>query len=121
MLRIINEPTAAAMAYGFGKKEEETTIFVVDLGGGTFDVSILVIEDGIFEVVSTRGDTHLGGIDFDNRVLDYFVEFIKRVHKWDISKDNFIKKKLRLEIERAKRALSSEHEYVFTISEIFGE
>ena len=64
VLRIINEPTAAAMAYGFGKKEEETTIFVVDLGGGTFDVSILVIEDGIFEVVSTRGDTHLGGEDF---------------------------------------------------------
>jgi heat shock protein 5 len=77
ILRIINEPTAAAMAYGFGKDSDEITILVFDLGGGTFDVSILSIDDGIFEVISTAGDTHLGGEDFDHRNLDYFTRLIK--------------------------------------------
>lgn len=87
VLRIINEPTAAAMAYGLEKNEEEKTIMVFDLGGGTFDVSILVIEDGVFEVISTNGDTHLGGEDFDQRVLEYFIKLIKKNHKKDISGD----------------------------------
>ena len=87
VLRIVNEPTAAAMAYGLDKKEEESTIMVFDLGGGTFDVSILSIEAGVFEVISTSGDTHLGGEDFDQRVLEYYIKFIKKKHKKDISGD----------------------------------
>ena len=73
------------MAYGLDKKDEESTIMVFDLGGGTFDVSILSIEEGVFEVISTSGDTHLGGEDFDQRVLEYYMKFIKRKHKKDIS------------------------------------
>lgn len=87
MLRIVNEPTAAAMAYGLDKLEEESTIMVFDLGGGTFDVSILSIEEGVFEVISTSGDTHLGGEDFDQRVLDYYMKLIKRKYNKDISGD----------------------------------
>lgn len=75
------------MAYGLDKKDDESTIMVFDLGGGTFDVSILTIEDGVFEVISTSGDTHLGGEDFDQRVLDYYMKLIKRKHKKDISGD----------------------------------
>jgi heat shock protein 5 len=86
--RIINEPTAAAMAYGLGTDEEdEKTILVFDLGGGTFDVSVLNIDEGVFEVISTFGDTHLGGEDFDQRVLDYYLKTIKKKHKKDISKN----------------------------------
>ena len=78
--RIINEPTAAAIAYGLDKKGGEHNILVFDLGGGTFDVSILTIDNGVFEVVSTAGDTHLGGEDFDHRVMEYFIKLIKKKH-----------------------------------------
>jgi len=80
VVRILNEPTAAAIAYGLDKKSGEKNILVFDLGGGTFDVSILTIDSGVFEVVSTHGDTHLGGEDFDQRVLDHFMKLIKRKH-----------------------------------------
>jgi heat shock protein 5 len=83
-MRIMNEPTAAAIAYGMNKKNKEINILVYDLGGGTFDVSILTIEDGIFEVLSTNGDTHLGGEDFDQRVMKHFVGEIKKKTKKDI-------------------------------------
>ncbi|KAK9907432.1 hypothetical protein WJX75_003525 [Coccomyxa subellipsoidea] len=110
VVRIINEPTAAAIAYGLDKKGAEQNILVFDLGGGTFDVSILTIDNGVFEVISTSGDTHLGGEDFDHRVMDYFIKLIKKKHKVDISKDNRALQKLRREAERAKRALSSQHQ-----------
>lgn len=87
MVRILNEPTAAAIAYGLDKKSGEKNILVFDLGGGTFDVSILTIDSGVFEVVATHGDTHLGGEDFDQRVLDHFMKLIKKKHNVDISKD----------------------------------
>jgi heat shock protein 5 len=108
--RIINEPTAAALAYGLDKKSSEKNILVFDLGGGTFDVSILTIDDGVFEVISTSGDTHLGGEDFDHRVMDYFIKLIKRKYKVDIREDSRALQKLRREAERAKRALSSAHQ-----------
>ncbi|CAM8941939.1 unnamed protein product [Rhodiola kirilowii] len=108
--RIINEPTAAAIAYGLDKKGGEKNILVFDLGGGTFDVSILTIDNGVFEVLSTNGDTHLGGEDFDHRLMDYFIKLIKKKHNKDISKDNRALGKLRRECERAKRALSSQHQ-----------
>jgi L1 cell adhesion molecule like protein len=86
VLRIINEPTAAAIAYGLDKKVEgERNVLIFDLGGGTFDVSLLTIEEGIFEVKSTAGDTHLGGEDFDNRLVNHFVQEFKRKHKKDLS------------------------------------
>ncbi|XP_057439363.1 luminal-binding protein 4-like [Lotus japonicus] len=108
--RIINEPTAAAIAYGLDKKGGEKNILVYDLGGGTFDVSILTIDNGVFEVLSTGGDTHLGGEDFDHRLMDYFIKLIKKKHQKDISKDNRALGKLRRECERAKRALSNQHQ-----------
>ncbi|DBA71107.1 hypothetical protein WJX79_003561 [Trebouxia sp. C0005] len=108
--RIINEPTAAAIAYGLDKKGGEHNILVFDLGGGTFDVSILTIDNGVFEVVSTAGDTHLGGEDFDHRIMDYFIKLIKKKHHVDVSKDGRALQKLRREAERAKRALSSQHQ-----------
>ena len=108
--RIINEPTAAAIAYGLDKKGKEQNILVFDLGGGTFDVSVLTIDNGVFEVVSTNGDTHLGGEDFDQRIMDYFMELIKRKYSKDVSKDPRARQKLRREAERAKRALSSQHQ-----------
>ncbi|WIA23789.1 hypothetical protein OEZ85_013470 [Tetradesmus obliquus] len=110
VVRIINEPTAAAIAYGLDKKGGEKNILVFDLGGGTFDVSILTIDNGVFEVISTNGDTHLGGEDFDQRVMEYFMKLIKKKYKVDISKDSRAKQKLRREAERAKRALSSQHQ-----------
>ena len=106
VLRIVNEPTAAAMAYGLNKKGPEMTILVFDLGGGTFDVSILSIEDGVFEVLSTRGDTHLGGEDFDQRVMDYYIKVIRSKYNKDISKDKKAIQKLKREVEKGKRALS---------------
>lgn len=106
VLRIVNEPTAAAMAYGLEKKGEEITILVFDLGGGTFDVSVLSIEEGVFEVLSTRGDTHLGGEDFDQRVMDYMMKLIQGKHGIDISKDKKAIQKLKREVEKGKRALS---------------
>ncbi|RTG80999.1 heat shock 70kDa protein 1/2/6/8 [Schistosoma bovis] len=108
VLRIINEPTAAAIAYGLDKKVGgERNVLIFDLGGGTFDVSILTIEDGIFEVKSTAGDTHLGGEDFDNRLVDHFVkEFQKKFGK-DIRDNKRALRRLRTACERAKRTLSS--------------
>ena len=108
--RIINEPTAAAIAYGLDKKGKEQNILVFDLGGGTFDVSVLTIDNGVFEVVSTNGDTHLGGEDFDQRIMDYFMKLIKRKYSKDVSKDPRARQKLRREAERAKRALSNQHQ-----------
>jgi len=108
VLRIINEPTAAAIAYGLDKKVGgERNVLIFDLGGGTFDVSILTIEEGIFEVKSTAGDTHLGGEDFDNRLVNHFIEEFKRKHKKDISQNKRAVRRLRTACERAKRTLSS--------------
>jgi len=108
VLRIINEPTAAAIAYGLDKKGQgERNVLIFDLGGGTFDVSILTIEDGIFEVKSTAGDTHLGGEDFDNRMVNHFVAEFKRKHKKDLGSNARALRRLRTACERAKRTLSS--------------
>ena len=108
ILRIINEPTAAAIAYGLHKKQnDESNVLIFDLGGGTFDVSILSIDNGLFEVQSTAGDTHLGGEDFDNRMVNHFVQEFKRKHRKDISNDKRALRRLRTACERAKRTLSS--------------
>jgi len=107
VLRIINEPTAAAIAYGLDKKGEEKNVLIFDLGGGTFDVSLLTIEEGIFEVKATAGDTHLGGEDFDNRMVDYFLQDFKRRHRKDMSDNQRSLRRLRTACERAKRTLSS--------------
>merc|ERR1712130_47614 len=110
VMRIINEPTAAAIAYGLDKGTKEKNILVYDLGGGTFDVSILTIDEGVFEVLATAGDTHLGGEDFDQNIMKYFLGRIKRKHKIDLTKDARAMAKLRRECEKAKRALSSVHQ-----------
>merc|ERR1712170_59919 len=109
VLRIINEPTAAAIAYGLDKVGEnrERNVLIFDLGGGTFDVSLLTIDGGIFEVKATAGDTHLGGEDFDNRLVNHFVEEFKRKYKKDITNNARSLRRLRTACERAKRALSS--------------
>jgi len=107
VLRIINEPTAAALAYGLDKKKESKTIAVYDLGGGTFDVSVLEIGDGVFEVKSTNGDTHLGGEDFDQRVVDYLVAEFKKEQGMDLSKDKLALQRLKEAAEKAKIELSS--------------
>ena len=110
VLRIINEPTAAAIAYGLdksGTSSGEKNVLIFDLGGGTFDVSVLSIEDGIFEVKATAGDTHLGGEDFDNRMVDYFLQEFKRKFKKDMTSNNRSMRRLRTACERAKRTLSS--------------
>jgi len=107
VLRIINEPTAAAIAYGLDKKPEEKMVLIFDLGGGTFDVSLLSIDDGIFEVKATAGDTHLGGEDFDNIIMKYFIEEFKRKHKGDITENKRSLRRLKTACERAKRSLSS--------------
>ena len=107
VLRIINEPTAAAIAYGLDKKPEEKMVLIFDLGGGTFDVSLLSIDDGIFEVKATAGDTHLGGEDFDNIIMKYFIDEFKRKHKIDISENKRSLRRLKTACERAKRSLSS--------------
>jgi endoplasmic reticulum chaperone BiP len=108
VLRVVNEPTAAALAYGLDKKGKESQIIVYDLGGGTFDVSLLSIEDGVFEVMATAGDTHLGGEDFDQRVIEYFVKKYNKENDVDIRKDLKTMGKLKREVERAKRTLSSQ-------------
>jgi heat shock protein 5 len=108
VLRVVNEPTAAAIAYGLDKKGKESQIIVYDLGGGTFDVSLLSIEDGVFEVLATAGDTHLGGEDFDQRVIDHFVKLYNKKNDVDIRKDLKTMGKLKREVERAKRTLSSQ-------------
>ncbi|SAM01991.1 hypothetical protein [Absidia glauca] len=109
IIRIINEPTAAAIAYGLDKNDGEKHVLVYDLGGGTFDVSLLSIDDGIFEVLATAGDTHLGGEDFDSRVMDHFVKMWKKKNGGeDITTDLKTMGKLKREVEKAKRALSSQ-------------
>ena len=105
-LRIINEPTAAAIAYGLDK-EGERNVLIYDIGGGTFDVSILSIDDGVFEVLATAGDTHLGGEDFDMRLVSFCQDDFKRKHKKDLSKNNRARRRLHSACERAKRTLSS--------------
>ena len=118
VLRIINEPTAAAIAYGLDKKDKERNILVFDLGGGTFDVSLLTIDSGVFEVVSTNGDTHLGGEDFDHRILDYLLKRIKKQHGKDLKNNKSVIQKLKTEIEKAKRHLSSSLQATIEIDEL---
>jgi heat shock protein 5 len=108
--RIINEPTAAAIAYGLDKKGGEKNILVFDLGGGTFDVTLLTIDNGVFEVLSTNGDTHLGGEDFDQRVMAYFIKMMKKRDGTDLVQDKRALQKLRREVERVKRTLSTQHQ-----------
>ncbi|KAB5566454.1 glucose-regulated protein [Coniochaeta sp. 2T2.1] len=108
VLRIVNEPTAAAIAYGLDKEGAERQIIVYDLGGGTFDVSLLSIESGIFEVLATAGDTHLGGEDFDQRVINHFAKQYNKKHNVDVTKDLKAMGKLKREAEKAKRTLSSQ-------------
>ncbi len=112
--RIINEPTAAALAYGLDQKKEEK-IVVFDLGGGTFDVSILELGDGVFEVKSTNGDTHLGGEDFDNAIVNYFLDEFKKTDGIDLRKDNAAMQRLKDEAEKAKKELSTVTEYEVNI------
>ncbi|WVZ10044.1 hypothetical protein V8G54_014574 [Vigna mungo] len=122
VLRIINEPTAAAIAYGLDKKASrkgEQNVLIFDLGGGTFDVSILTIEEGIFEVKATAGDTHLGGEDFDNRLVNHFVTEFKRKHKKDISGNARALRRLRTACERAKRTLSSTAQTTIEIDSLY--
>lgn len=108
VLRIINEPTAAALAYGLDKKQGgEKNILIFDLGGGTFDVTLLSIDNGVFEVKSTNGDTHLGGEDFDNRMVDYFSAEFQKKHKKDLKSNLRAVRRLRTSCERAKRTLSN--------------
>merc|ERR1711988_1976392 len=122
IIRIINEPTAAAIAYGLDKKkngDKEANVLIFDLGGGTFDVSILSIDGGIFEVRSTAGDTHLGGEDFDNRMVDHFVSEFKRKHKKDLSGNKRALRRLRTACERAKRTLSASAQANIEIDSLF--
>ncbi|KAI9041519.1 molecular chaperone Hsp70 [Aspergillus affinis] len=120
VLRIINEPTAAAIAYGLDKKDEgERNVLIFDLGGGTFDVSLLTIEEGIFEVKATAGDTHLGGEDFDNRLVNHFVNEFKRKHKKDLTTNARALRRLRTACERAKRTLSSAAQTSIEIDSLF--
>merc|ERR1711991_726937 len=120
--RIINEPTAAAIAYGLDKSSgdsSEKNVLIFDLGGGTFDVSLLTIEDGIFEVKATAGDTHLGGEDFDNRMVNHFIAEFKRKHKKDITGNPRSLRRLRTACERAKRTLSSSANASVEIDSLF--
>merc|ERR1712232_1208741 len=119
--RIINEPTAAAIAYGLDKKSGgEKNVLIFDLGGGTFDVSLLTIEDGIFEVKATAGDTHLGGEDFDSRMVNHFVQEFKRKNKgMDMSGNPRSLRRLRTACERAKRTLSSSTSAAIEIGALF--
>mmetsp|Transcript_30282 Transcript_30282/g.49592 ORF Transcript_30282/g.49592 Transcript_30282/m.49592 type:complete len:526 (-) Transcript_30282:125-1702(-) len=116
--RIINEPTAAAIAYGMDKTGKESNVLVYDLGGGTFDVTLLTIEDGAFEVLATNGDTHLGGEDFDQRIMQYYIKKMKKNSNVDISGDKRALQKLRKEVERAKRALSSQQKVRLEIDDL---
>lgn len=118
MLRIINEPTAAAIAYGIDKREGEQNIIVFDLGGGTFDVSLLTIDNGVFEVSATAGDTHLGGEDFDQRLTEHFVKIFKKKNGKDIQSDPRAMQKLKSEVEKAKRDLSNVHQTKITIENL---
>ncbi|KAH7547508.1 heat shock 70 kDa protein [Ziziphus jujuba] len=122
VMRIINEPTAAAIAYGLDKKTSrsgEKNVLIFDLGGGTFDVSLLTIEEGIFEVKATAGDTHLGGEDFDNRLVNHFAAEFKRKHKKDIGGNARALRRLRTACERAKRTLSSTTQTTIEIDSLY--
>merc|ERR1712167_528184 len=121
VLRIINEPTAAAIAYGLDKKGSgEKNILIYDMGGGTFDVSLLTIEDGIFEVKATAGDTHFGGEDFDNRIVDFCMQDFKRKNRGkDLACNQRALRRLRRECERVKRALSSTTQATIEIDSLF--
>merc|ERR1719353_2279384 len=121
VLRIINEPTAAAIAYGLDKKASgEMNVLIYDMGGGTFDVSLLTIEDGIFEVKSTAGDTHLGGEDFDNRLVDFCCQDFKRKNRGkDLAGNQRAIRRLRTQCERAKRTLSSSTQATIEIDSLF--
>merc|ERR1712147_497982 len=121
VLRIINEPTAAAIAYGLDKKGSgERNVLIYDMGGGTFDVSLLTIEDGIFEVKATAGDTHLGGEDFDNRIVDFCMQDFKRKNRGqDLSGNQRAIRRLRTQCERAKRTLSSSTQATIEIDSLF--
>ena len=120
VLRIINEPTAAAIAYGLDKdKDKAINVLIFDLGGGTFDVSVLNINDGIFEVKATAGDTHLGGEDFDNRLVDHFVAEFKRKHKADLTQSKKSLRRLRTACERAKRQLSASPQTSIEIDSLY--
>ena len=121
MLRIINEPTAAAIAYGLDKQGRgERNVLIFDLGGGTFDVSLLTIDDGMFEVKATAGDTHLGGEDFDNRLVNHFVDEFKRKNKGkDMTTSQRALRRLRTACERAKRTLSAATQATVEIDALF--
>merc|ERR1711929_57988 len=122
VMRIINEPTSAAIAYGLDKKATsvgEKNILIFDLGGGTFDVSLLTIEEGIFEVKATAGDTHLGGEDFDQRLVQFFVQEFKRKHRKDLTTNKRSLRRLRTACERAKRTLSSAAQTTIEIDSLF--
>jgi len=119
VMRIINEPTAAAIAYGMDKKDGEKNVLVFDLGGGTFDVSLLTIDNGVFEVVATNGDTHLGGEDFDQRVMEHFIKLYKKKKGKDLRKDARAVQKLRREVEKAKRALSAAHQVRVEVESLY--
>ncbi|KAJ5267156.1 Endoplasmic reticulum chaperone BiP [Penicillium angulare] len=108
VLRVVNEPTAAAIAYGLDKSGDERQVIVYDLGGGTFDVSLLSIDNGVFEVLATAGDTHLGGEDFDHRIMDHFTKLYNKKNNVDVTKDLKSMGKLKREVEKAKRTLSSQ-------------
>ncbi|KAM7199650.1 Heat shock protein 70 family [Rhypophila sp. PSN 637] len=120
VLRIVNEPTAAAIAYGLDKTDGERQIIVYDLGGGTFDVSLLSIDQGVFEVLATAGDTHLGGEDFDQRVINHFAKTFNKKHNVDVTKDLKAMGKLKREAEKAKRTLSSQMSTRIEIESFFG-
>lgn len=119
VLRIVNEPTAAAIAYGLDKKEGERLIIVYDLGGGTFDVSLLSIEEGVFEVIATAGDTHLGGEDFDHHVMEHFKTIFYQKHGLRLEADLKAMGKLKREVEKAKRTLSSQMSTRIEIESLF--
>jgi L1 cell adhesion molecule like protein len=119
VLRIINEPTAAAISYGLDKNSDEQNVLIFDLGGGTFDVSLLTLDGGLFEVKATAGDTHLGGEDFDNLLVEYFVSVFKRKNKKDLTTNPRSLRRLRTSCERAKRTLSSSASAVVEIDSLF--
>ncbi|KAF0300453.1 Endoplasmic reticulum chaperone BiP [Amphibalanus amphitrite] len=119
VMRIINEPTAAAIAYGMDKEGSEKNVLVFDLGGGTFDVSLLTIDNGVFEVVATNGDTHLGGEDFDQRVMEHFIKLYKKKFNKDLRTSSRAVQRLRREVEKAKRTLSAQHQVKIEIENLF--
>jgi heat shock protein 5 len=115
VIRLLNEPTAASIAYGFGKRGPSRNVLVFDLGGGTFDVSVLNVDYGLFEVLATNGDTHLGGENFDERVIAYLSDQYRKKTGKDVTKNRNAMAKLRREAEKAKCSLSSLHEVTIEI------